>query len=71
MKLHHHVISDGLNTEFWSLSSDLLSGYNVHKGPSIFNLGLVFFNSFFFTSTHWFWTGIHDFSQDESQDSTL
>ena len=23
-------------------SSDLLSGYNVHKSPSIFNLGLIF-----------------------------
>ena len=24
---------------------------------------------FFLTETHWFWTGTHDFSQDESQDS--
>ena len=35
----------------------------LHKGPSIFYFGLVFF--FFLTGTHWFWTGTHDFSQDE------
>ena len=23
---------------------------------------------FFFTGTHWFWNGTHDFSQDESKD---
>ena len=28
-----------------------------------------FWTSFFFTGTLWFWTGTHDFSQDESQDS--
>ena len=30
------------------MSSDLLSGYNVHKGPNIFNLGLIFLTRFFF-----------------------
>ena len=36
-----------------------------HKCLNIFNFGLVFI----FTGTHWFWTGTHDFSQDESKDS--
>ena len=36
-----------------------------HKCPNIFNFGLVFI----FTGTQWFWTGTHDFSQDESKDS--
>ena len=40
---------------------------SLHKGPSIFNFGLVFF-FFFLTGTHWFPIGTNDFSQDESQD---
>ena len=37
-----------------------------HKGPSIFNLGLVFW-----TGTQWFWSGTHGLftSLDKSQDS--
>ena len=37
---------------------------SLHKGPSICNFGLVFF----LTGTHWFWTGTHNFVQDESKD---
>ena len=37
----------------------------LQKGPSIFNLGLTVFQ----TETYCFWTGTHDFLQDESRDS--
>ena len=33
----------------------------LHKGQSIFNLGLLIFS----TETHWFRTGTRDFSQDD------
>ena len=45
------------------MSSDLLSGYI--KVLEAFSIS----DSFFLTGTHWFWTGTHDFSQDEFHDS--
>ena len=56
-------ISVYCNTEFWSLSSDRLSGYIKAQAFSVSD------SFFFLTGTHWFWTGTHHFSQDESQDS--
>ena len=38
----------------------------IHKGPSIFNFGLIFF---LLALNHRFWTRTGDFAQDESQDS--
>ena len=37
----------------------------VFDGVYFFNLEL-----FFLHGTHWFWTGTHDFSQDESENAT-
>ena len=39
--------------------------FSLHKGPWIFNLGLLVV----WTGTQWFWTGTHDFLLDESKDS--
>ena len=65
-KKDYILISLYLNTEFWSLSSDYLSGYNVHKSPSIFNLGLIFLTRIFFNFDSLVLDWESWFSQDES-----
>ena len=53
-KEDYNLISVYCNTEFWSLSSDKLSGYIKAQ---VFSIS----DSIFLTGTHWFWARTHDY----------